>query len=532
MYKKNLIVGSSFLSFFILIYFVSYYTIPPLVDFQAHVALGMVGNSLLSFYQYQPSITYRLLDTIICFWHFILGDHYARVDLASYLSTLVFIFGSFYIFCRWLLDSVSSKAFCIIAYLSGPVFLMLHTTLFIEGVIPYTLAVFMAALSGAALWKIDNDIATQPLKIVYINIIIFLMATLLAIYSHLAGFLYCALAWIVPAIRVFFIKKNRWIRIGYLLFLVALLCGTALWINHPIGPDQNTSEPLLSQLRNFSLPTPLERIDWLLSGGPYQLDKLISTDQQGLLGNEALRILLTGTPFLVLLICACLLKKAIRTEKNHWGLFFIAQLFLSFLLIVFILPNKLGELRTFYSRHWIFIIAWTSMSMIYLLHQVPFSMLKKGCYWAPLLTGLCCFVLNPLYANFRQMPIEKVASDYTHRLLKAVNSYKEQHPELNNKNIIIDYNIRNIGNKAWRQYHIVPFIMMLSPKLIHQHIIIREHWGNLEHLPITWKTQSPSSAVYLRWKNETNQGDINLVPASADMKMIFCFKAIPTGGCV
>lgn len=520
MNNSKLLVSILSISAFILLFiFISYYRVPPLVDFQAHTAMGMISGPIFQFYQYQPSIIYRLFDSLIRFWCWLLGNHYARVAMASYGSVLILIFSTVYAFCL-LYSPSKNRAFYITAILAGPIFLSLHCALFIWGVIPFTLSVFMAMASSVALWQWDQEIIESTQIIPFIKKgtrstkICFLVYTLLAIFSHLAGLLYLAIAWTIPAARLLFIKKYRWQRIGLMTVLFIS------WLLLVLFTQPSNSDSLFSQLHLPTLNHSLKRFSWLLSGAPYLSDYLISKQHEGLLGNQLFRILLTWIPFMVTFLLA---KFILLKKNNHWSILLLSQLILQLFLLIFILPDRLGELNILYSRHWLFIEGWTFLGAAYLLQQQPLFTLKKLSFLAPVLMALCCFILLPIYANFRQTPIEKTASHYAQLLVQATKTYQQEHPELKDKTIIIDYQEHNIAHKAWHAYNLLPFIMILSPQLINNHIMIREHWQFSQHIPIHWKAQSPLTTQYLRWKSDTKD-NITLESESVILPIIPFFQ--------
>ncbi len=528
-FKLSAQTGISVFVFLILIAFIGYYTVPPLVDFQAHVAMGMAKSPILfQYYDYEPSITYRLLDTVIRFWSFFIGNHFTYVAFASYLSALFLIISTVYAFL--ILQGCSYKhAFIIISILLGPLFLLLHCLPFIWGLIPYTLAVFMAATSGAALKKIHDE-ACFLNKLSCETTLLFSLYTFLAFFSHPAGFLYLGIAWIIPLTQMSFARqygKKRFRFMGILsLILIGLSFFTVL-----LHPDvYNIPERILHQIK------------WFFAGEPYNFSNLIPISQEGWFENKLFRRTLTYIPIIVFILLLLQSKKNILTaihfsvrrkrsslgsvhlvhdrrrcslqqnrklkcaEYKTWNIFLAQQLLLQFIFII-IAVSHFGEMTTLPARHWLFICAWTFMGMAALLNQCKPEIIKKVSYCSPIILAFCLYALTPLYANFRILPIEKETQHYSKVLLQSVNDYRKTHPEITNKTIVIDYAYHHIDS-PWDHYHLIPFLLINSPELLNNKIVIREHWyflNNLSnHQPIQWKrTGLPSNIVYLDWTSET-----------------------------
>ena len=487
---KNLsLILAPLISLIILIGFVGYYTIPPLDDFLAHVSMGMLHSPILShYYYYVFSITYRLLDSVIRLWTWILGDHYARVSLASYLTIIGLIFSSTYSFFL-LLQRSHKRAFCLLGIISGPMFLLLHTQAFIWGVIQYTLAVFMAATSGCAVWQLNNEIR-ETHTITSRTLAIFIIYTILAIFSHPSAFLYLGIAWLIPLIRVVYTRQygaKRFLFLPIVLIICAVLSIFTLfpYANNPKNM-YTLSEVLVLHLK------------WLLDG-PYILRNLIPLSQEGLFGNLIFRMCLY-IPYITLISFLGFRQKS---DKSKWGFLLLAQLVFQLLLDIVFVKN-FGELRALMSRHWLFMDAWIFMGMGYLVHRFNPKIFKVLTYCAPLFMIAALYVLNPIYANFRSVPVEQQVEHYDNVLIKAVNEYREAHPEEAKKIVVIDYT-KHPFSPYWDHYHLIPFIMMNSQKLLNNGIIIREHWYFLNRLqnqqPIRWKEDMKfsSNVVYLYW---------------------------------
>lgn len=476
-------------AFLILITFISYYSVPPLVDFQGHLALGMVKSSFLSqYYQYEFSIVYHLFDTIVRFWTLVLGNHYTHVALVCYFSLISLIFSTVYIFL--LLQGCSyRRAFDVIAILAGPMFLLLHCYGFIWGVIPYTLAVFMAAASGAIIWKINNDIRTIhtfSLKIA----IVFLIYTCLAIFSHAAGFLYLGIAWIIPLIRIISTKQYSKKRFFFLIPLILIITCLAFFTQF----THFNSNALFTELSN--------RMHWLLTGGPYDFSFLIPDSEVAWFANTPFRIILTALPCIIVVLLL-----AFRKKGDSWTLFLISQILFQLIFEIIVVDNfgnDQGNLRYLHARHWLFLSAWTFMGIAYLLNRCRPLLFKVLCYLSPVLMALSLYFITPLYANFRAVPIEEQANHSTQLLITAVENYRHTHPEMANKTVVIEYKSHSMRSH-WNLYHLVPFLVLLSPDLAQHNIVVYAHWCQSCYFPpLQWKTPKANSVVYLHWAQETN----------------------------
>lgn len=488
----------------LLIAFISYYQVPPLMDFMGHVALGMIHG--VSCYQYQFNLTYFLLDAIVRFWYFFMGNHFAHVALASYLSVIFLFFSSIYSFC--LLQNIPhQRTWCILGILAGPVFLLLHSTMFICGIIPFILAVFMAATSSVALCCMDEAWVTQTSskKAGYLCFIY----TSLAILSHPAGFLYLAIAWIVPAARILFIRAHRQQRFFYFLAIYIILMISFFVINaHHINI-------LMTQFNAVFLSfDPLVRLHWLFSNVPYDLSFFVPTQESGLFAYQAFGLLLMLASYtIVLLLC---LKKTTAITT-----FLIAQIILQILLMC-VLPTKWGELTALFVRHWLFVCAWLFMGMAYLCHQCRPRTFHILCTLSPILTIGCCALLMPLYANFQLHAIEKTAHHYAHILFQSIQQFKENHPEIANQTIVIDYDGHCMPfQHTWRHDTMIPFLMILSPELIQHHITIRHAWYQDDHILTHWQAQPPLSTAYIHWISSTsNTATIQLGSSLARISLV------------
>lgn len=497
----------------ILIAFICYYSIPPLVDFSPHVVMGMMADQPLKYYHYQSALTYRLLDSIIRFWTLIFGAAFLEIALASYLTVIFLIISMCYSFCL-LLGMSFLRALCTIGIILGPVFLFLHTTHFIWGLIAYTLAVFSATISAVSLWCLESELILAG-RVKLQTTIIFLAYTLLAIFSHIGGFLYLAIAWSIPLLRLIKIKKARLKLLTLLAVLTVLIIPLFLLAWHQVisGFVDDIFAPLIAMKNLYFLKILLySRAYWWLSGGPYSMNGLVPASELGLFGIQQVTQLLTFAPFIVAftLIISFLNK---RPQKNILLTLIILELILAITIDLF-LPFNWWNLLGIYSRHWLFICAWMFIGIIYLLSNVSNRTFHILCYLSPLLVLIACYILTPLYSNFRRIPIESVASTYSNQLLNAVSDYRQNHPESASKDIIVSYfpTMVNTGRPQWRQYSVVPFIMMLSPQLSRNKIYIKEHWLTpiYPHLPIFWKEPEKSNAIHLVWDRSVNQTDIIL----------------------
>lgn len=499
---------SCWLTLAILISFISWYTIPPLVDFQAHLSLGMLDlqGPLSEYYQYHPGLTYRLFDTIIRFWTLIFGRHYASVALASYLSFLFILISTLYTFFL-LIDVSYRKAFYLTTILLAPFFLLLHSLIFVWGFMPFILAVFMAIPSSIALWQTDTQLINAK-QIDPKLLTIFSLYTFLSIYSHPAGFLFLGIACLPSIARLIVVKNNRVKRFYYcsIIFaiLLILLGLTFFWGN--ILSTQNFPSHVLQEFTSLQFHF-FHRMQYFLLGNCYDLSLLFITQADlGLFGTLFIKVLLSVIPFLIFYVLF------FYHSKNSHFLHFLITIQLAFALIMFfVVPSHLGELVFLDHRYWQFVIGWTIMGMAYLLYQVSEKNFRILCLFSPFFISIVCYILMPLYANFRHVPIEKVAHHYTKSLLKTAQQYRLEHPETSNETLVISFLHPHPIGKAWYQYHLVPFIMLLSPELANQKIIVREHWFQAPHLSVGWRSGNLSEKLYFRWKSET-KNDILLLP--------------------
>lgn len=465
----------------------AYYAVPPLADFQGHVALGMINSSFLAhYYQYQFSIVYHLFDSIVRFWTFLLGNNYTHVSLASYFTLIFLIFSTVYI-SLILQNATLKRSFYITAILASPMFLLLHCGGFIWGVIPYNLAVFMAAASSVSLWKINQEIL-ETKTCTYSTTVIFGLFTFLAIFSHAVGFLYLGIAWIIPLSCIILTKQYGKKRYWFIAVLVIILLFLSLFLKLPFS---HISE----WFKEVSI-----RLHWILGGTSYNSSNLIPHNQEGWFENKFFRVILTFVPYMT----AGLLLY-FRKKENKWTLFLASQIIFQLILEILIVNsfgNEFGNLRYLHSRNWLSIDAWTFIGMAHLINQCREKTFKTWCYLSPFIASFCLYALMPLYANFRAVPIEKRVNHYTHILVKEINDYRNIHPEIAQKPIVITYNHHRIDSD-WFLYHLIPSLMITSPTLAAHNIIIQAHWCQLYFPPERWKTPNTNEVVYLHWKSET-----------------------------
>jgi hypothetical protein len=485
--KFSLQTACSLVAFILLIAFISYYAVPPLADFQGHVALGMINSSFLSqYYHYEFSIVYHLFDSIVRLWTFFLGNNYTHVSLACYFTLILLIFSTVY--TSLIIQNVASKrAFYIISILACPMFLLLHCGGFMWGVIPYNLAVFMAVASSVSLWEIHKEIIEEK-TCSHKTLAIFGVYTFLAIYSHAVGFLYLGISWIIPIVHIILTKHHGKKRFLFIIILSVILLVLTLFLKLPFAN-------FTDWLHEISL-----RFHWIVSGTPYNSSNLIPHNQEGWFDNKFFRIMLTFIPYVTVGLLIYFRKK-----NDEWSWFLASQLILQIILEVFIVNsfgNDAGNLRYLHSRNWLFIDAWTFIGMAYLINQCSNTFLKGLCYAAPLLATLCLYAVLPFYANFRSTPIETRANHYTKLLIKEVNQYRSKHPEIAQKPVIITYNHHRIESD-WFLYHLIPTLMINSPALAANNIVIQSHWCKLYFAPLKWQSPSKQAVVYLHWKSET-----------------------------
>lgn len=485
--KFSLQTACCLIASILLIVFISYYAVPPLVDFQGHVALGMINSSFLSqYYHYEFSIIYHLFDSIVRFWTFFLGNNYTLVSLACYFTLIFLIFSTVYI--SLILQNVSTKrAFYILAILACPMFLLLHCGGFMWGVIPYSLAVFMAVASSISLWKIHQEIIEKK-TCSHQTLIIFGIYTFLAIYSHSVGFLYLGISWVIPLVHIILTKQYGKKRFLFIIVLSIILLVLALFLKLPFVN-------FADWINEISI-----RLQWIVSGTPYNSSNLIPHTQEGWFDYKFFRILLTFIPY----ITAGLLIY-FRKKGDEWSWLLSSQLIFQFILEIFIVNsfgNHTGNLLYLHSRNWLFIDAWTFLGMAYLVNQCRNKIFKRLCYVAPLLAAFCLYAVAPFYENFRSVPIEKQANHYTKILVNEVAQYRNKHPEIAKKTIVITYEHHPIDSD-WFLYHLIPTLMINSPLLAKNNIVIQSHWCKLYFAPLKWELPSNQKVVYLHWESET-----------------------------
>lgn len=496
------------LAFFILIGFLHFYPIPPLADFQAHVVFGMLKlkGTLGQYYEYRFSLTYRLLDDIIRFWAMLFQKNYAHIALYSYLTILFFIASTIYSFCI-LLKLSYQRAFCVTAVVFGPAFLLLHSLSFYWGLIPFTLAAFSAIPSATALWCLDDEIIHFE-KNHRKTLTIFLVYTFFTIYSHPFGFIFLAIAWMPSVLRLFFIRKPSLKRQS---FWIILFCGIfcfsfiVISLGNPLG-HRNSLGNLIFQLKISSIPCSdlSKRLHWLITGGPYKVFKFLflSTElEAGLLRFQALHVIQSLIPIVTFFFLFFLMLKK---EKNLVILLTV-ELFLAFAIVIFI-PKYLGQIGHANYRCWLYLSAWTFVSLAFIMNRCSEKIFNFLCLSSPLLMAFSCYLLMPLYAEFQETPLSMVAKHYTPILIKEVKAYRQSHPEVAHDIVIIDdrFHPHTIG-KPWLHYYLVPFFMLPSSDLTRENIIIREDWYNDAHLPIGWKSPPMimRQITYLHWGKET-----------------------------
>lgn len=498
--------ASCYVALLILITFISWYTIPPLCDLLAHVSIGMLsfegetGKVLAQYYHYQPSLTYQLLNNIIHVWTFLLPNNYANIVLVTYLSVLFLLISTIYGFFI-LLKKTYLHAFYLTVIMLGPVFLLLHSLAFILGLLPFILAVFMSVFSAVALWCLDKEIVDEQ-KMHNKTLGLFVVYTLLTIYSHPSGFLLLGINWIIPALRLVCIHQERKKRLFLWGWLAGIICYVFLFtmsFGRPLG-QKNTWSALAVSTHTLSHMT--DRLHWLITGGPYHLSRLnISMVDQGFFGLMITKILLTCVP----LIIVCSLFFLVRKKDKNFPLLIIAQLIFAFILLM-LLPKKVGQLNVLCYRYWIVLSSWSFMGVAYWLSKASENCFRRLCYCSPIFVILSCYLLMPLYAKFRQAPIENIARHYTQVLIHEVKIYRQAHHT--DTDIVIDSNFHQHTMKVmggeWLHYYLLPFLMFTSPALLEQRIIIRENWSNDAHLPISW-TQQPifSNTLCFHWGQET-----------------------------
>jgi hypothetical protein len=492
---------ASLLAFSVIIIFVSFYKTPPLVDLHSHVSLGMIHGELFKYYFYHPGFSYRFFDSIIRFWNLLLHSHHHwKVALFSYLSVLFFLFFSIYLFCR-LNKQDRGTSLLITGILAGPTFLLFHTMHFFYGSIPFLLAVLASVLSSTALWALDSNwVATGKIKLYPLNL--FIISTALAIYSHLAGFIYLAMTWSIPVIHGFLIKEKRLQRLSALFLIVLIMLSMAWLCSHNTHSANKIFEYHFDPLRT--------RLQWLSSGGPYNAFELIPHNELGFLKKEKYRYLLTTVPYacLYFLICRLYISALLGRLKKEPILWFISLELILAISLVIIAPTEWWSLGQFFSRQWMCVVAWTLFGMAYFLSLLPTHVLRRLVYTAPVFALSACLLLQPIYANFQKLPLEDAANDYAHQLLIAVNNYKKQHPETMNKTIVIRY-LPNVIYRDWVHYITIPFIAMHSKALLQHHIIIQEHWYLMPWLPISWQEEKMRNAIYLDWNADMQHNKIS-----------------------
>ena len=506
------------ISITILIGFICYYTVPPLVDLQGNVVMGMIRGDLLKYYNYQPALTYRLLDIIIKYWAFVFDHVFQEVILATYLTIIFLILSVSYSFCI-LLGMSLSRSLCAIGIIVGPIFLLLHTTHFIWGVVAYLLAVFAATASTVAFWYLESElILTGRIKIQ--TAIIFAIYTMLAITSHLGGFLYLAIGWSIPMLRIITINQYRLKLFGLLMAFMSILLPFFFyaWRQTAAGFLDVILRPIIDLTNPWYVMVIVHhRIGWLLTGGPYFINHLVPMQDLGIFGLQQTHQLLTAIPLLIIFLLLI-----IPRTMNQFSILIISELMLAIGIELF-LPFNCWNLIGIYSRHWLLICAWTFIGMLFLLHITSNKKFDLLCLLSPMFVIVACYILNPLYSNFRSMPIEVVADVYSNKMLHAVSAYRKNHPESIAKDITITYypNMINIGRPGWKQYHLVPFLMLLSPALINNKIFIKEHWliSSFPHMPIAWNEKKKFDAVQLLWDRSNNATDIILKPDTGITKI-------------
>lgn len=487
---KNPYILISLLSLVILVGFITYYMVPPLHDFQNHVALGMVKGSVLSqYYVYQPALTYRLLDTIVRFWSMFAGYNFAVLALLSYLTSLLLIFSTICVFLYFLNLPLSRILYCV-AILAGPIFLLLHSASFLAGGIPFILAAFMASASSIVLWSLDKEIINHAQR--RKTFILFAAYTILAIYSHPAGCLFLLLSWLVPALRFVLIKgerKKRFVLFA-VVFLVVIMAGY-------FGSSASNTEvhSTLYTLFLNSIKLSGERIQLLFIGGAYV--ELIQT-----LTSNSLTAKIIGIGFsLVTYLVLVSLLFCVFIKKNRGLLVLATSQLIFFLIIDLFVPNgNWGEFQGVPFRFWMLVSAWTFMGMAYVINKFPDHLFKIICCLSPLGVALSCAILQPLYSANRQMPIENIAAQYSHYLYNAVTTYREKYPEMAKKKVIVvDF------PDHWGLHTTVPFLMVTSPELVNNNIFIKHRWTFADHLPLGWKegnNHDPHNFL-LNWEGET-----------------------------